>query len=447
MPDYFMTFANIKGFVETAARRKVLGVLTTVWDDGGSALFSRDWLGVAYAAEKSWNAGGEKDASFDSRFDHAVYRDESSSISKTIKTLTALTELGVTQEMNEEVFWSKVVPAFGERIKLDLSDWQAVVDICDSAAAFLSSAEPGRYRDELDVWNFTIEQYRYLAEERHTMLAAAGLYASACRKQRRSRSDAFSDLVHAVNLISRTRKSAVKMRNWYQERWLFENKFYSLAPMLDRYAEKERAFSDVEKRLLAAIENLDKGAYLPPPDEVRLAVAETKGQYFQSWLMVGPFPNPPDGGYDVDHLVALGGEQQARGKVAGQFKGLDGRTYRWQKVYSKKYAEIDLAELFKPNTRVLVYAYARIASPGPQSVKASFGSNDGIKVICNGELVFDKHLKRNLMIDEEECRLPLVKGTNHLLIKIDQGKGGWGFSFRLPENVVRNHKYKYTILE
>ena len=31
-------------------------MLNTVWDDGGSALFSRDWYGVAFSADQSWQS-------------------------------------------------------------------------------------------------------------------------------------------------------------------------------------------------------------------------------------------------------------------------------------------------------------------------------------------------------------------------------------------------------
>ena len=34
-----------------------------------------------------------------------------------------------------------------------------------------------------------------------------------------------------------------------------------------------------------------------------------------------------------------------------------------------------------------------------------------------------------------------------MLLKIDQNNGGWGFSFRLPDEIIRNHKQKYRILD
>ena len=73
-------------------------------------------------------------------------------------------------------------------------------------------------------------------------------------------------------------------------------------------------------------------------------------------------------------------------------------------------------------------------------------SNDGIEVFLNGEIVHKRHVKRSLQVDEDEIELPLQAGRNYLMLKIDQGKGDWGFSFQLPDNEVRNHKNTYRIL-
>ncbi len=55
--------------------------------------------------------------------------------------------------------------------------------------------------------------------------------------------------------------------------------------------------------------------------------------------------------------------------------------------------------------------------------------------------------KRSLILDEDEVYLDLKKGKSILLLKIDQNKADWGFSFRLPDEAVRNHKYKYRLID
>ena len=113
MPDYQMTFTNIKNFVRDGFAHGALGILNTVWDDGGKALFSQDWYGVAYSADQSWHVNDESISQFDDRFNLAIYTDRSQSIAGAIQQMTHLTELAPTQEMNESVFWKKLIPQHG----------------------------------------------------------------------------------------------------------------------------------------------------------------------------------------------------------------------------------------------------------------------------------------------------------------------------------------------
>jgi hypothetical protein len=73
------------------------------------------------------------------------------------------------------------------------------------------------------------------------------------------------------------------------------------------------------------------------------------------------------------------------------------------------------------------------------------GSNDGATVYLNGKKVHHVHAKRSLIPDEDEIPLNLEEGRNHLMIKVEQWKGGWGLSFRLKDVEIRNHKQKYYI--
>jgi hypothetical protein len=448
MPDYVMTRANIRNFTRTAAEYPdVIGTLNTVWDDGGSALFNRDWMGVAYAAENSWNINTDCERTFDSRFDRVVYGSEMTGISEVITRLSDLTRLASTQEMNEKVFWQQVVPSLGESLQLNTSDWQTVAAICDSAQALLQAVKAWRNDKEVGVWQLTIQQYKHMILERKLMLTAADAYRSACLLQSVSRNEARSRVTEAIDAVLSVKNSLHDLQNEYQKCWFLENRNHGLNFILEKYNDRLKNFDDVVIRLRKALILFDEGHYLLPPNQVRLAIEPASGQYFQSWLLVGPFQNPGGDAYDVDHLLAIGGESRAVGKVAGEFKGKDNKTYRWKKLTSQKYSKVDLASLFEQNRHVLIYAYARIKSPVPQTVRATFGSNDGIEIFCNGRRIFRKHQKRNLMPDEDSCMLPLKAGDNHILLKVDQGSGGWGFSFRLPDNTIRSHDYKYRIVD
>lgn len=73
------------------------------------------------------------------------------------------------------------------------------------------------------------------------------------------------------------------------------------------------------------------------------------------------------------------------------------------------------------------YAYTTIDSSTERKVALGIGSDDGIKIWCNSELLWTSHEHRPINPNEEAVILPLRRGKNHLLVKIEQGTGGWGF--------------------
>jgi len=443
-PDFKMARQNIRNFIAAGKADHALGVMTTVWDDGGSALFSRDWYGVAFAADQSWHPGPRPDTDFDRRFDTAVYGDLKHGVSASLRILEALTDLATTQEMNEKIFWSALVPDWNARLRLDFGEWPEILAICDSAARALDYATPRFFTNDLACLRLTISQYRFSGLARKWLLEAAASYRQAGCTQSQNRHEAREAVVAALNQVTRTRQLLSQLKIDFQTNWLRENRAYWLPNLLNRFDQRIDELEDVEARLFQALADFEKGHFLPPPAEVRLAIGASTGQYFQSWLLLGPFPN--SGTPAPDFLAPIGGEAQARGKVALQFDLPGLGTFRWKKYTSPEADAVNLKPVFEKNEKVVAYAYCRIESPLAQKVRAAFGSNDGIEIIFNGEKLFQRHTKRNLQPDEDEVWLPFNPGENHLLLKIDQGKGDWGFSFRLPDVVLRNHDYKYRIL-
>ncbi len=59
------------------------------------------------------------------------------------------------------------------------------------------------------------------------------------------------------------------------------------------------------------------------------------------------------------------------------------------------------------------------------------GSDDGLKLWLNGELVKDRWVRRDSKIDEDLIPLNLVAGKNRLLIKIQNASGAWSFVGRI----------------
>ena len=59
------------------------------------------------------------------------------------------------------------------------------------------------------------------------------------------------------------------------------------------------------------------------------------------------------------------------------------------------------------------------------------GSDDGVKVWLNGELVHSNNVMRGVTTGEDKVKVNLKKQWNELLLKVTNGAGGWGASVRL----------------
>jgi hypothetical protein len=222
--------------------------------------------------------------------------------------------------------------------------------------------------------------------------------------------------------------------------WLRENRVYALDRILSRFDDQLQQCADVEKRLLNALADLDRGIWLPVPGEVRLWIEENNGWYFREWLVAGPIA-----GADLrtDALAAMGGEPSARPAVTQEFT-FSGATYRWRRFVSEEFARVD--PVAGPPVAGTLYAVATLESPDNRRVRALAGSDGGIVVFVNGAVVHRREGARTFTPDEDEFLIPLTAGRNHVMVKMERRSGTGGFSLRLPDSTIRNRKNRYRLL-
>lgn len=160
----------------------------------------------------------------------------------------------------------------------------------------------------------------------------------------------------------------------------------------------------------------------PLAGEVR--VSQRLG-FVTDWHVVGPFPfGGPGSGLDEVHV----GEPNV--DLAGRYTVGDAEV-AWQEVHSPDLAGIvSLHDVFGMVERRVCYAYARIDVPEGGDAILRCGSDDGIKVWVNGEVVLNHDVDRGAKVDQDQAPCTLRAGTNELLVKISQGGGGWNFCLR-----------------
>jgi predicted esterase len=172
-------------------------------------------------------------------------------------------------------------------------------------------------------------------------------------------------------------------------------------------------------------------------DEMRMPQTRDPG-FLRTWLICGPFPSPPVSGtagprqgFSADYL---GGEAAAR-PVNGQVQPAPGGGQVKWFAHTAPGNKIDLRQLFisqgKPAEQVVAYAYTTITRPAEEQTFISVGSDDGVRLWVNGELVLDHAIDRGAQPDQELVPVTLRAGENTLLVKVDQGTGDWGFYLRV----------------
>ena len=141
------------------------------------------------------------------------------------------------------------------------------------------------------------------------------------------------------------------------------------------------------------------------------------------WRVVGPFSSQTG-------AEAFGTEFEPEQKLA---EGLDltttyrGGAFRWTPRRDFVDGKVHLL-----NGEISATYLARsIHAPTPRRMTLSLGSDDGIKVWVNGRLVFEKDVQRGVAPDQEHLTVELERGENHLLMKIVNYGGGYGFYFRV----------------
>ena len=162
----------------------------------------------------------------------------------------------------------------------------------------------------------------------------------------------------------------------------------------------------------------------------------TAGKFMQHWWVAGPFnvTNDSIAPEDAVQEGAFKADFTANLKmVAGQpLPALlsAGNNLRWKQV-SQNNDIIDLDSIFGRKDFVYAYALAEIKANQPMKVMLAVGSDDGVKVWHNGKLVHENWTPRGIEKDSDLIPLELEKGSNQILLKVQDMRGGWGFTARL----------------
>lgn len=197
----------------------------------------------------------------------------------------------------------------------------------------------------------------------------------------------------------------------------------------------------VRKNLLTKICNIVIGiALLTFPSKTTAQTAKytglESGTFMQRWLVLGPIPAFQDESIikDLDaqkeafELEQLPVEEYDNIKE-GKSVNISDKTYQWEYLDSKDQI-VDLDKQYNGVDFAIAYACADITMANPEKVLLGVGSDDGIKIWLNGELVHQNWVGRAVNQDDDLVTLNMKKGNNRLILKVQDMKQGWSFCCR-----------------
>ncbi len=441
-PDLTMARTNINEFSKAGYKTGAKGVFTTIWDDGGIHLFSNDWSGVGFAAEKSWNIGNTP--KFNERYSQVNFGC-SNTYFQAVEQLLKLNENPLTFAMGDAIWKQQLLPEAGHSLVVETVGLKEALENIKNAKNILKDPCAQRNQMDMQALELIVDQYHLLLQSKQSLLNIAGDYKQASKIQVSHPTKARGILIDCMAKVGELNKMYGLLANRFRQAWLRENQIYGLDYALEFYKDKERSLYKLEEGLYKQITYLDLGLSLAPPLQIGLDLQENNKIYFKNWLLLGSIPLDtlevlPDFTYNPDPKKDIP-------PVKGTTLTYKGKEYQWTDFQSIDGSVINLRKQFTSNEKSVAYAYCSLDADQAKNVKAIIGSNDGMEVFVNGKLIHSKIIKQPFIIDETEIILPLKNGRNDILLRISQWKGEWQFSFRLDHEEVRYREHNYFTLK
>jgi hypothetical protein len=166
---------------------------------------------------------------------------------------------------------------------------------------------------------------------------------------------------------------------------------------------------------------------------VGLSLTPSARRFGLEWNLIGPFPAA-----DMNDLQTVYPPEKEI-DLAKKYKGKNDLGVGWRVVRADEKGYVRLDQALQPNTQALAYGLAYVFSPDDRQAVILLGSDDGVRLWVNDELVHTNPVYRAAAPDQDRVPVSLKKGWNKVLIKVLQGGGGWGYYLRIsdPEAELR----------
>lgn len=158
------------------------------------------------------------------------------------------------------------------------------------------------------------------------------------------------------------------------------------------------------------------------------AAEAAKLGFIQDWIVIGPFENEGEKGFDTAEPPEKELDHDA------EYRGKQGKNRWFVPAARPLYGTVNLAALMRETENVMAYAATFIFSSEDRDVIFRLGSDGAVKLWLNNQLLHANDVYRVCEFDQDIIRARLRKGWNYLLLKICQKRGPWRFIVRITDH-------------
>lgn len=179
---------------------------------------------------------------------------------------------------------------------------------------------------------------------------------------------------------------------------------------------RRAAFTEVTGRRIARTEAVEAATANAPAPPTRPAPPRPQASvpFLREWLIAGTFLGKPDAddALDTDFI-----QEKKASAIVDQKVGTRA-TRKWV-AYRSPEDKVDLEKVTRGGDHSATYAFVWVQSAADCEVTLWLGSDDGVCVFLNGDLVFAHHHHDGVPADSLATTLLLKAGWNKLLLKVE----------------------------
>lgn len=204
--------------------------------------------------------------------------------------------------------------------------------------------------------------------------------------------------------------------------WNCEVRTYRLESVTPEDARRARELRERLPRLRHLVPEGFRG-------DVDATLAAAERDATAAWQISGPFhQDQRRSGFETDY----GPEGVETIDYAATYEDDFGRRLGWRTMRMADF-RLDFRSALTTEPDVLAYAATQVWAPREIDVYLLTGTDDGVRIWVNGQLVHEKRDWRAVKVDEDVVQVRLRAGWNRVLVKVDQGEGEWGFALRFAD--------------